>query len=242
MNAFAHVLKKDCRRLAVPLALWALVKGVAVLLTIDKASRVWEPALPKHPGEAIAPDRSDVTLTLGILCAIVLYWVLTVILAAWVVLEDPPKGTSAFWLTRPFARRQVLAAKFCLLAVIAILPVAMQLVGLAACGAGGPVLLLDAASELLVTGCVTLAAAAFAITAEAFGQFAINTVLILVGTGLVTAAAVIAREHTPHHAYTPTSGTSLAVGVLALATVIAFGLVLRRYWQRYARFVIALVS
>ena len=107
MGMVFHLLKKDMRRFWLPLCVLAgyLSAHAAVLLR------------NRLPGVPAAVLLNPVTLELLIFVFMVL-----------LVWEDPPAGSTVFWLTRPIRRRSLLAAKgaFIVLFFIA-MPVAADL-------------------------------------------------------------------------------------------------------------------
>jgi hypothetical protein len=236
MKTFWHVLKKDLRRLAIPFGLWALLLGFNSFLSLNLPT---DNSAVSHPTPLLATETFS---------GIVLYWILTVILSAWIVLEDPPKGTASFWLTRPFARRGVAAEKLFCLSIIVALPLLVQVVIWHSSGAGWHSLLLASLSRFLNTAFVPFAVAALAVTAESFGQFAINGILILIGAGLVaaTTTAVMQTHRVTGTGQASFSSATLSASVAAfdllLTLVIGLGIVWWRYLRRHARFVVAVVS
>ncbi len=179
----------------------------------------------------------------------IIYQIVTLILAVGVILEDPPKGTTAFWLTRPHSRRVIAMEKLCFLAVVILIPVLVNLVVIACCGAGPRILAVAAASGIVDRTPVVLALAAIAITAETFGQFAITGILILIGTGIATGITVaLIKMHSLHTAGV-TVGTSSAhlessrILVVQVAVAVLSGLiVVWRYLCRHGRLSVAVVS
>ncbi len=178
-----------------------------------------------------------------------IYMIVTLILAAGVILEDPLKGTTAFWLTRPHCRRTIAFEKLCFLALVVLIPILVNLVVIASCGAGPRILALAALSDVLGRAPVVLALAAIAITAETFGQFAITGILVLIGTGIATGVTVaLIKMHDLRTAGATVVASSAFLSnsrVLAVQVMVALlsGLIVAwRYLCRHARVSVAVVS
>ncbi|HEX2852354.1 MAG TPA: hypothetical protein VHO24_03880 [Opitutaceae bacterium] len=110
MNLVWHIVLKDARRLWAPLVLWViLVTGhnylewVLAHLATDDAARL---------------ERAKFFTLLFFSIHVLSGYVLTAML----VMEDPPTGTSTFWLTRPISGARMLGAKLagCLVFFIAL--------------------------------------------------------------------------------------------------------------------------
>jgi hypothetical protein len=123
VNLTWHIVKKDLRRMAGPVALWC-----AFIL----AGACWfRSAELKIVGNAEAAISEWISL-LGIWGNLIFVgqWVFLAVLAAALVLEDAVVGTSAFWMTRPIAGTRLLLAKtiaaivlFVVLPGLALIPV-----------------------------------------------------------------------------------------------------------------------
>jgi hypothetical protein len=99
MNAVWHIVRKDFRHLAGPLALWlALVLAHAGLLFIWQGDPGANPTI-------IEGKRFFVNIC-GVMVGLVGF-----ILAAWLVMEDSLVSTQAFWRTRAISGARLLAAK-----------------------------------------------------------------------------------------------------------------------------------
>lgn len=230
-SPFAAQLRKDGKRLALPFALWAAV--FAFGLALDIAA-----------GAGSASASAKLQLFVYRAAARAVFEVLTVILVAWVILEDPPSGTTAFWLTRPLPRLQVLGAKLVLLAAIAAGPILASLVHLLAAHRGAGLGLEDVgawiASSLMMRVPEVLIVAAFAITAETFGQFVIAVVLTLIGAGIV-AGVTASTLRVVFHAGPMLSFSRLWADEV-IGAVLAGGIVAWRYLNRHARAANAVVA
>lgn len=180
MNLTWHIVKKDVRRLAAPVAAWiALVLAGALIV---RCSAV--------PGDVVLSGdvngwlrglRSIVSL-LGVLEV-----VLAAVLVAFLVQEDALVGTEAAWLTRPIGRGRLFLAKagaaglMLIVAPVAVLTPVWLASGFSAgewLGAAGEFVLWQVAT-------IVVAGAIAAITAD-LGKFVIAAV------GLALAAMLIA--------------------------------------------------
>lgn len=161
-----HIVTKDARRLWLPLALWG------VLLTLQNATE-WR--LSHWPAaEADGVERlKGLALMLKFLGYFVGY-----ILAAAVIREDPPHGSTAFWMTRPLSGARLLGAKLLGCAVLlGALPYAFMLPWWLAATDLDQVL--PAARELLGWRAVTVAPAiVVAALTESAGSFLAWTVAV----------------------------------------------------------------
>ncbi len=170
MSLVWHIVRKDLRRLAVPLALW-------LVLLVGEAG--W---LPKISAAA----RLDLMTFEGLGSFVMVWEVITLVvgflLAAWLVMEDGLTSTQAFWRTRPIHGARLLAAKtagallmFSVLPVLMLVPVWLGL-GFSAWA------MAVAAGELAIGSLpFTLAAFTLACLTETSGQFLVR----LVGATLV---------------------------------------------------------
>ena len=99
MKLMWHIVRKDARRLWLPLVLWA------VLMTAGH----WIEWRAEH----VVTDDKMWTARMRLFASVIwlLQFFIGYVLAAAVVMEDPPTGTTAFWLTRPMTGARVLGAK-----------------------------------------------------------------------------------------------------------------------------------
>jgi len=99
MTLLWHIVRKDARRLAIPLAAWA------VLITAHQAAVWWLPQLPQDDRLGLQWmewfTKMLFTLRLGI----------GYVLAAGIVMEDPAAGTNVFWKSLPVSGTRMFAAK-----------------------------------------------------------------------------------------------------------------------------------
>lgn len=99
MNLTLHILRKDFRRLRLPLLLWTGLLTAHALLCMRLFS-------------SQAGDVEWFEFQSGLIFVLtVIGWIFTFVLAAAFVLEDPLVGTQMFWATRPISGGRLLAAK-----------------------------------------------------------------------------------------------------------------------------------
>lgn len=113
MAAILHILKKDLR------ASWILLCAMGVILVLQ-VLQIWDVLSLQYINGRLALSSELFTL--------VLYLILMTIVVR-VIQEDALVGTSAFWLTRPIARKTLLLAKgLYTLLFLVLVPVAANLV------------------------------------------------------------------------------------------------------------------
>ena len=157
MNTVLHLVRKDLRRLAGPVALWlALVAGKALGLLLYAAGDL------SWPGEWIGPAvayANGMEAVIGLLLVVML------------VLEDAPTDPRAFWKTRPVAGAHLLAAKVAgaLLMFVALPVVALTPIWIAA-GFGAGEVGWAALDWALLRGTLTLAVLALAAVAGGWSR------------------------------------------------------------------------
>ena len=158
-----HMVKKDCRRLWLPLALWlGGLLGQSILLAWASGRVAVSPAGFEGLGN-IASVWSAIFSTVGF------------ILAAWLVMEDSLVSAQAFWSTRPICSGRLLVAKvmgavlmFSLLPVLVLAPVWLW------SGFSARELGLAALDLMVGQGILSLLAFVFACLTETSGQFLIR--------------------------------------------------------------------
>lgn len=174
MNLVWHIVLKDARRLWAPLTLWILV---------ITGHRYVEWLLAHLATEDVARLERMKFLTL-------LFFSIQVfngyVLTAMLVLEDPPTGTSTFWLTRPISGARMLGAKLvgCLVFFVA-LPLLVSLPWLVASAADAGGLSLAISRVLLWQGSAVTLAMIVATFTGSLGKFIAWTL------GLIPAVAVV---------------------------------------------------
>lgn len=151
MSVVAAIVRKDLRRLTLPIAIWLVCQGLAL---------AW---FAQAPG-FLPDDPGTWRYGLGIWVQIIgtAQYLFGALLAGMLLLEDPLRGSDSFWRTRPIASGRLLLAKA--LSVIALLVLAPLLVHAAVwLGLGflGSDLLQAAAQDLrFYSGCVLAGMAA----------------------------------------------------------------------------------
>jgi hypothetical protein len=93
MNLVVHHLKKDIRHLRSLLVLWFLLLLVNSLLLRSGLDRF------------VASDEGIEVLATAYVLLYVLQQILQIVIVCQLVQADALAGTTAFWLTRPFSRR-----------------------------------------------------------------------------------------------------------------------------------------
>lgn len=221
MNLSWHIIKKDLRRLWLPLGFWGLsvitsVIGDAARLSLDTNS-LWGSTLTSLGG---------LSTFVG--------WVLVVVLAAMVVLNDPLKNATAFWMTRPISPYRLLVAKAWSLGLLIFLPVATQLAVQAGYGANSREVLLAAGEASLSRAVVILGTAAIATLVEELGSFFVRALALIFTTGFVglVASSMLRASSYLGGNFAPPAD-SLALSAVLAAKFFALGLSVGFLWWRY---------
>lgn len=163
MNLVWHIIRKDFRRMAGPLALWlVLLLGHVSLLF------VWEGQMGSNPA-ALEGKRYFVntcgTIVLGV----------GFILAAWLVMEDSLVSTTAFWRTRAISGARLLVAKTLgALLMFSVLPALVLTPVWLGCGFSARELGHAAWAFMAAQALCSLAAFALGTVTETSGQFLVR--------------------------------------------------------------------
>ncbi|MEJ1973156.1 MAG: ABC transporter ATP-binding protein [Lacunisphaera sp.] len=169
MNLIWHIVRKDLRRLRWPLLLWLLLPLVQWTL-LATTSRT-----------AMNPTAFDGMVTMSATWA-GLTWVVGLILAAWLVMEDGLVSTQAFWRTRPINGARLLAAKTLgAILMFSVLPALLMVPIWLAGGFSARELGLAVLEIALKQAIFTVAAFALACVTETAGQFLVR----LIGAALL---------------------------------------------------------
>jgi len=160
MNLTVHIVKKDFRRLLVPLALWALLLVAQIFLGIrmlrgDGDNLEWFGRMSLYGYLFFALDL-----------------VVSYVLVAMLIHEDPLTGSQEFWLTRPISGGRLLAAKSLgAVLMFGVLPVAIWLPWWLACGYGWHDVAAAVFETLILKFGVVLPALLLAVLTEHFSRY-----------------------------------------------------------------------
>lgn len=99
-----HLMAKDLRHMAPPAVCWVVLIAASALIV--RCSAVPAQVVEGGNVNGWIGGLRMITDLLGVMEAVV-----SVLLTAFLVQEDPPTGSDATWLTRPIARGRLLAAK-----------------------------------------------------------------------------------------------------------------------------------
>ncbi len=206
MNLVWHIVRKDFRRLWLPLALWLLlVLGHVSLLFF------WDGPMGTNP-DALTGKRYFVNTCGGIVMAV------GFILAAWLVMEDNLASSTAFWRTRPLGGLRLLAAKSLgALLMFSVLPVLVLVPVWLACGFSVRQLAHAAMELALPQALLSLGAFALGAITESSGQFLVR----LLGGSIVLPAYLAWVISQGGHVNEASATRSILVAVLSLATPLA---------------------
>lgn len=160
MKLVWHIVKKDARHLWLPLLLWAVL--ISGQLFVD-----WRIA---HPitDDAAWLERMKFFGSLFL----VLQLLTGYLLVAALMIEDPPVGTTTFWIARPIAGARLLSAKTvgCILFFM-LLPAVVAFPWLVASSAPSEEWLLTVCGQLRVQGWIVASAVVIAAFTGSFGRF-----------------------------------------------------------------------
>jgi hypothetical protein len=178
MNLTWHIVKKDLRRLLVPLALWALLLLVQIFIGVrllhgDGDNLEWFGRMSLYGYLFFALDL-----------------VVSYVLVAMLIHEDPLTGSQEFWLTRPISGGRLLAAKSLgAVLMFGVLPVAIWLPWWLASGYGWPEVAAAIFETLVLKWVVIIPASLLAALTANFSRYltwTLATILLLVlGSALV---------------------------------------------------------
>lgn len=160
MSLVWHIVRKDLRRMALPVALWIALSAVTAFFSRTAAAS----AQPSDTADSVVRIGPVVTFANYANVAGMVLLAAGVILVGQLVLEDRVTGSGSFWQTRPISGGRLLAAKAI---------------------AGG---LLFVAAPTMATLPVLLASGFFPADMPSFILNAIAAQLVLVGTAMMLAA------------------------------------------------------
>ena len=104
MRLVWHIVRKDMRRLALPMVAWLVLIVVPAL-----AFRLTSPTVEGHVASSISTLVGGASIWIRLVVAIQL--LIGYVLAGALVMEDSIVETNGFWLTRPIGKARLLAAK-----------------------------------------------------------------------------------------------------------------------------------
>ena len=110
MNLILHHLKKDIRCLRLLLLLWFILLLVNSLVMRSGLDRL------------ITSDEGTEVLAAAYVLLYVLQQILQIVIVCQLVQADALAGTTAFWLTRPISKKQLLFSKSMFVLLILVLP------------------------------------------------------------------------------------------------------------------------
>ena len=236
MSLVWHLAKKDLRRMSVPVVVWLVSLGLPAL---------WL-SLLHVPNETVSADGTEPWCNIvSALLATLTFMQLTasVLLAGFLVLEDPVVGTTTLWLTRPIAGWRLMVAKLLSATLLlAIAPVAILLPAWLATGFTLRDCASTAAEAMLMQGGLILGGLALATLAESLVHYVTVSLCFIVTFG-------IGLSRLPAHwlgveaAYNGTPEFFMSVVVLPpLAIVLAMQYLTRTARQSWTILSLALVA
>lgn len=182
MNLTLHIVKKDFRRLLVPLVLWALLLVAQILIGVrllrgDGDNLEWFGRMGLYGQLFFALDL-----------------LVSYVLVASLIHEDPVMGSRMFWLTRPISGARLLGAKLLAVALMfGVLPLLIWLPWWLACGYGWHDVAAAAYETLVWKTMVVVPALLLAILTDHFSRYLVWTlamILVLALAGAVVSASL----------------------------------------------------
>jgi len=175
MSLTVHIIKKDFRRLLGPLVLWALLLLAQILIGVrllhgDGDNLEWFGRMALYGKLFFALDL-----------------VVTYVLVAMLIHEDPLVGSQEFWLTRPISGARLLGAKILgAVVMFGVLPMLIWLPWWLASGYGWHEVATAVLETLIWKSLVVIPALVLAVVTDHFSRYLVWTlVLILVLTVVV---------------------------------------------------------
>ncbi|HVT71656.1 MAG TPA: hypothetical protein VHD61_00855 [Lacunisphaera sp.] len=202
MNLTWHIVKKDFRRLQLPLFLWTVLLGAQAVLCMRLFS-------------ARAGNAEWIEQQSGIITALAgVGWLFTFVLTAAFVLEDPLTGTQMFWATRPISGRRLLGAKTLgVLVALVVWPVVVALPSWIYFGLGARDLVAAAERIVLVQVAIVIVGGTLAAVAGQGSRFLFWMLALLVGIPLAMGVVTI---HAPAGISPDAKSTRLFLTVVVL--------------------------
>lgn len=178
MSLVWHIVRKDVRRIALPVAVW-----VVLIVVPTWGFRFMSPAIEGHAASSLDGWARVTATWVRLLFAIQM--LIGYVLAAALMLEDGWCGAEMFWKTRPVGRGRLLAAK---LSGAALMFIGVPLLGLmaiwVASGFGWRELIGSAWAVAKVHGVMVLVALGLAAVSRSLGQ----ALLFSIPAGMLTIA------------------------------------------------------
>ena len=236
MTATLHIVRKDARRLGWVLALWLAVLAARVTLSLS--------------GAAATGDVFGTGLLLrelsGALAMVEL--LLTALIVARLVHEEPLVGFTAFWLTRPYDSGSLLGAKLLVAAVVlVVLPLITDVVMMTILEAGpravvraGSTFALGYVSwvlSLMVIATLTPSLAAFVMSI--LGIVAATSILLVALMGIATLWSNEPSGYRPPVVPDATAGVVMQIVYLCAALSVVVYQYRHRRWRMAARLAVA---
>lgn len=202
MNLVWHILKKDLRALRWPLAAWAVLiamKLIIGVLLLTKSSSGNSDLMFSHL-------TTLVTLLAGLECV-------GVVLVASLIQEDRLVGTTAFWATRPISGARLLAAKLIGLSLIfGLLPVAVTMPWWLGCRLSWGEIAWVATETILLHFVMVLIGLGIAVVTNGLGRFLWWTLALVAAIPLTAAIIISYYGHTNAVITADLASTRLIVG------------------------------
>ena len=208
MSQTLHILRKDLKRLRWLVLIWAVVLLVRV--------GFWSTGT--NPTESLAYSFvvNEASGLIGVLQILML-----ALVAARLVHEEPLVGWDAFWLTRPYARSALIAAKLLFAAgVLIVLPLVADLWTMAIYHAGMRAQVEAAPTFISSYATWTLLLLAFAVVTPSLGAFVLAIVASVAGVSILLvvliSAAVLLSEPSTGNSPAVTNQVPALVGTLVV--------------------------
>lgn len=226
MSQTMHVVRKDARRLR-----WVLVLFLAVL-----AARVFVSL--NGAGVTGDPVRSGLVLQELSSAMVMMELLMTALIVARLVHEEPLVGFAAFWFTRPYDVADLVRAKLLFSAVILVgLPLVADLTTLALLDAGPQALVRAASTASVVYASSVLALMVIATLTPSLGVFVLTLLGIAAGTSMlllsvVGLAPIWGSDETARYSPPGTPDATRGLVMLAVYLCAALGIVMYQYRHR----------
>ena len=170
MSQVLHILRKDLRHLRWLLILWVAILILNVALTIIGAATAGE----TFPAAIVFREMSSLLSVLQTL--------MLALMIARLIQDEPLVGWNAFWLTRPYSRGALMAAKLLFVAgALVVAPLIADLAEMAVVRAGWRAQLAAAPSFLASHLRWALGLCAIAVLTPTFARFVLVAIGVVVG-------------------------------------------------------------